>query len=155
MSISTRPSAKRSSADWERKIRRINDVSAVIPAPAALPHAAAAPRLKMRPAWLQVKLQFGKERERSANTNTTGDVCEAGRDRYKSPKKRDLLPSFVMIESYRVTRMQQPRSYNPHLEVLLLRTYENHDSSAPNPSLSLSPSTTKSNPSPALAAGFA
>lgn len=74
MSISTRPPAKRSSADWERKIRQINDV---IPAPAAPPPAAAAPRLEMRPAWLQVKLQFGKEPERSANTNTTGDVCEA------------------------------------------------------------------------------
>lgn len=89
----------------------------------------------MRPVWLQVKLQFGKEPERSANTNTTGDVREAGRGRYRSRKKRDLLPSFVMIESYRVTRMQQPRSYDPHLAVLFLRTYENHGSkwSKPGP----------------------
>lgn len=123
MSISTRPPAKRSSADWERKIRQINDVSAVIWAPAALPPAAAAPRLKMR---LQVKLQSGKAPECSANTNTTGDVCEAGRERYKSREKRDLLPCFVMIESYRVTR-------TTHLEVLLLRTYENHGSKRSKP----------------------
>lgn len=44
--------AKRGSADWERKMRQIDDVSAVISAPAALPPAAA-PGLKMRPAWLQ------------------------------------------------------------------------------------------------------
>lgn len=81
----------------------------------------------MRPAWLQVKRHFGKEPKRSAKTNTTGGVCEAGRDRYKSRKKRGLLASFVMIEPYssRVNKMLLKKTFEelrePWLQVVQTR----------------------------------
>lgn len=58
MSVSASPPAKRSADDWECKIRQINDVTAVISAPGALPPAQgllrAAHGIETRPARLQV-----------------------------------------------------------------------------------------------------